>query len=176
MDRSLTLLGLVSTGPTHGYDLKHRYDAVFGAARTIAFGQIYSTLSRMIRDGLIETLGHEPGSGPDRKRYQITSAGREHLRTWLTQPDVPSPQLQTNLFAKTVLTLMLDDDADALLDTQRTALLARMRQLTTDKASAPLLERLAIDHTLFQIEADLRWIDMTSARLTEMKNEVTPNA
>lgn len=176
MDRSLALLGLVGTGPTHGYDLKHQYDSLFGSVRVMAFGQIYSTLSRMIRDGYIETLGQEPGSGPDRKRYQITPAGREHLQQWLREPDIPSPQMQTNLFAKTVLALMLDDDADALLDTQRKALLGRMRKLTTEKAEAPLLDRLAIDHTLFQIEADLRWIDMTSARLTDMKNEVTPNA
>ncbi|PKQ25293.1 MAG: PadR family transcriptional regulator [Actinobacteria bacterium HGW-Actinobacteria-4] len=176
MDRSLALLGLVGAGPTHGYDLKHRYDSVFGTARVMAFGQIYSTLGRMIRDGHIETLGQEPGAGPDRKRYQITATGREHLQRWLREPDVPSPQMQTNLFAKTVLALMLDDDADALLDTQRTALLGRMRQLTTDKANAPLLERLAIDHALFHIEADLRWIDMTSARLTDMKNEVSFHA
>lgn len=176
MDRSLALLGLVGAGPTHGYDLKHRYDTVFGSARAMAFGQIYSTLARMIRDGHIETLGQEPGSGPDRKRYQITPAGREHLHQWLREPDAPSPHMQTNLFAKTVLALMLDDDADALLDTQRTALLARMRELTTAKTQSPLLERLAIDHALFQIEADLRWIDMTSARLTDMKNEVSPHA
>lgn len=166
----------MSTGPTHGYDLKHRYDGLFGAAKTIAYGQIYSTLARMIRDGLIETLGQEPGAGPDRKRYRITVTGRQHLQAWLREPDAPSPPLQTNLFAKTVLALLLDDDADALLDIQRTALLARMRELTTQKTSAPLLERLVIDHALFQIEADLRWIDMTSARLNDLKKEVSHHA
>ena len=81
--------------------------------------------------------------------------------------------LQTNLFAKTVLALMLDDDAQALLDLQRASHLARMRELTTAKTTASLLERLAIDHALFQIEADLRWIDLTGARLTEMRKEIT---
>jgi hypothetical protein len=80
--------------------------------------------------------------------------------------------LQSNLFAKTILALMLDDDADALLDVQRLEHLARMRELTNAKREAPLLGRLAIDHALFQIEADLRWIDMTSARLTELRKEV----
>ena len=172
MDRSLALLGLMSTGPTHGYDLKNRYDAIFGAARAIAYGQIYSTLARMIRDELIEQVGQEPGAGPDRKRYAVTAAGREHLAAWLREADTPSPDLQTNLFAKTVLALLLDDDADALLDLQRRAHLARMRELTSAKASASLLDRLAIDHALFHIEADLRWIDMTSARLTDIDKEI----
>ncbi|MFW2513812.1 PadR family transcriptional regulator [Demequina sp. SO4-13] len=172
MDRSLALLGLMSTGPTHGYDLKTRYDSIFGSAKAIAFGQIYATLSRMIRDGLIEQLGQEPGAGPDRKRYAVTAEGRERLAEWLREPDTPSPTLQSNLFAKTILALVLHDDADALLDIQRHAHLARMRELTTAKASASLLDRLAIDHALFQIEADLRWIDLTSARLTDIDKEI----
>jgi len=172
MDKTPALLGLISEGSTHGYDLKQRYDSVFGADRPIAFGQIYATLARMIRDGYIEALGAEPGEGPDRKRYEITAAGRAHLHSWLRSPDTPSPALQSNLFAKTILALMLDDDADALLDVQRLEHLARMRELTHAKREAPLLERLAIDHALFQIEADLRWIDMTSSRLTELRKEV----
>ena len=172
MDKTPALLGLMSAGTTHGYDLKQRYDSVFGADRPIAFGQIYATLARMIRDGLIEARGEEAGDGPDRKRYAITTSGRDYLHTWLRTPDTPSPTLQTNVFAKTVLALMLDDDADALLDIQRVQHLARMRELTHAKQSAPLLERLAIDHALFHIEADLRWIDTTSARLTELRKEV----
>lgn len=172
MDKSTTLLGLISTGPTHGYDLKHRYDALFGHDRPIAFGQIYASLARMIRDGLIEALGAEAGDGPDRKRYDITDQGRRRLTEWLREPDTPSPTLQTNLFAKTVLALMLDDDAETTLDIQRREHLARMRDLTTAKGAAGLLERLAIDHALFQIEADLRWIDLTAARLTQMRQEV----
>jgi DNA-binding PadR family transcriptional regulator len=172
MDKTPTLLGLISEGSTHGYDLKQRYDDVFGGDRPIAFGQIYSTLARMIRDGLIMALGEEPGDGPDRKRYGITAAGRDHLHAWLRTPDTPSPTLQSNLFAKTILALMLDDDAESLLDIQRREHLARMRELTTIKQSASLLDRLAIDHALFQIEADLRWIDLTSARLTELRKEV----
>lgn len=175
MDKTPALLGLISEGSTHGYDLKHRYDSVFGADRPIAFGQIYATLARMIRDGLIEALGEEAGDGPDRKRYAITAPGRDHLHAWLRSADTPSPTLQSNLFAKTILALMLDDDAESLLDLQRVAHLGRMRELTQAKKSAPLLERLAIDHALFQIEADLRWIDLTSARLTELRKEVLRN-
>lgn len=172
MDKTPALLGLMATAPAHGYDLKQRYDSYFGAERPLAFGQVYSTLARMIRDGLIIAIGAEPGAGPDRKRYEITERGRAHLEEWLSTPDAPSPALQSNLFAKTVLALMLHADADRLLDIQRKEHLARMRELTALKAAAPLLERLTIDHALFHIEADLRWIDMTSARLTDMRKEI----
>ena len=172
MDKSLALLGLVDSGSSYGYDLKHRYDEVFGRGRPIAFGQVYAVLARMIRDGHLMTLGDEPGGGPDRKRYTITETGRAHVRRWLATPDVPAPELADNLFAKVVLACMLEADADELLDIQRREHLARMRELTTAKQTAPLLERLAIDHALFQIEADLRWIDVASARLNEMREEV----
>jgi DNA-binding PadR family transcriptional regulator len=172
MDKSLALLGLVDTGSSYGYDLKHRYDEVFGRGKPIAFGQVYAALARMIRDGLLTTLGEEAGAGPDRKRYAITEAGRDRIRQWFTTPDRPAPELADNLFVKVVLACMLERDADELLDLQRREHLARMRELTRTKQHAPLLERLAIDHALFQIEADLRWIDMTSARLTDMREEV----
>lgn len=172
MDKSLALLGLVNSGASYGYDLKHRYDEVFGRAKPIAFGQVYAVLARMIRDGLLVTMGEEAGAGPDRKRYAITEVGKEHVRRWLTTADIPAPDLTGNLFAKVVLACMLHERPDELLDIQRLEHLARMRELTRAKQDAPLLERLAIDHALFQIEADLRWIDMTSARLADMLEEV----
>jgi len=176
MDKAPALLGLIADGASHGYDLKQRFDAYFGAERPIAFGQIYSTIARMIRDGYIQALGEEPGDGPDRKRYGVTASGREYLHSWLSSPDEPAPTLQSNLFAKTVVALLVDDDADALLDIQRHAHLARMRDLTRAKQSAPPLERLAIDHALFVIEADLRWIDLASARLADMRQEIRRHA
>ena len=172
MDKAPALLGLLVEGPTHGYDLKQRYDAYFGGDRPLAYGQVYATLARMIRDGLIVALGEQAGGGPDRKRYGITPAGRKHLEEWLSTPEPPSPSLQSNLFAKTILALLLDAAADELLDIQRKQHLARMREMTALKATSPLLERLAIDHELFHLEADLRWIDMTSARLTDMRKEL----
>src|SRR6188768_1978811 len=108
MDKAPALLGLLVEGPTHGYDLKQRYDAYFGGDRPLAYGQVYATLARMIRDGLIVALGEQAGGGPDRKQYGITPAGRKHLEEWLSQPEPPSPSLQSNLFAKTILALLLD--------------------------------------------------------------------
>ncbi|MGV8881695.1 MAG: PadR family transcriptional regulator [Rhodoglobus sp.] len=169
MNNSLTLLGLLSLEPSYGYDLKHSYDRYFGSRKPLAFGQVYATLARMIRDGFILAAGDEAGGGPDRKKYEILPEGRAHLEKWMFTADVPSESLQSNLFAKTVVALLLDDDANRLLDIQRSEHMARMRELTKLKQNAALLEVLMYDHALFHIEADLRWIDLTSARLGELK-------
>ena len=72
------------------------------------------------------------------------------------------------LFSKVTLALMLDKPAEAYLDRQRAAHLVRMRDLTELKRTGPLVDALLADHALFHLEADLRWIDLTSARLTEL--------
>jgi DNA-binding PadR family transcriptional regulator len=172
VNNTLTLLGLLSREPSYGYDLKHSYDRYFGAQKPLAFGQVYSTLSRMFRDELIRALGEETGGGPDRKKYEITPAGKDRVRQWLFTPDVPSETLQSELFAKTVVAVLLGDDADRLLDVQRAEHMARMRELTRIKRDADLLQVLMCDHGLFHIEADLRWIDLTSARLAQLKKEL----
>lgn len=68
-------LGLLEDGPRHGYELKHRYDQELYLSRPIPFGQVYATLARLARDGLVDVSGVESGSGPDRKLYVITPAG-----------------------------------------------------------------------------------------------------
>lgn len=172
VDRSLTLLGLLQVQPSYGYDLKQGYDGLFGVDKPIAFGQVYAILARMLRDGLVDVLGQEAGSGPDRKRYEITEQGSAHLRAWIFTPDNPSSALQSDLFAKTVIALLVNEDAESLLDAQRTECIARMRALTREKKQAALSEVLIIDLALFRIEADLRWIELTSARLTELKSDL----
>lgn len=115
-----------------------------------------------------------PGDGPDRKRYVITDLGATEVEQWLTQPVEPAPHLQTVLFAKVVLALMLDRPADEYLDTQRHAHLQRMRELTEIKRTGSLVDALLADHGLYHLEADLRWIEMTGARLDALKREVKP--
>jgi DNA-binding PadR family transcriptional regulator len=97
-----TRLGLLEPEPSHGYELKHEYDTLFGAGgKHLAFGQVYGTLSRLERDGHIAVEGSEPGVGPDRKRYVITMSGVGQLESWLASPEPPAPQLQSVLFAST---------------------------------------------------------------------------
>lgn len=171
MDSALALLGLIGSRdePGYGYHLKQSYDRFFGLRKALAFGQVYATLGRMLRDGYIVASGEEAGEGPDRKRYGIAEAGRERLAQWMFTPDVPSEALQSNLFAKTVVALLLEEDAERLLDLQRARHMAEMRTLTRAKQSADLMHVLVYDHALFHIEADLRWIDLTGARLTQLK-------
>ena len=84
----------------------------------------------------------------------------------------PEPHLQTLLFIKVVLALLLDDDAAPLLDAQRRAHIARMRELTAFRRSAPLAEALLADHAIYHLEADLRWIDATAARLDDLRTSL----
>ncbi len=172
MSVPLTLLGLIERQPSHGYDLKRDYDAFFGRGKPLPFGQVYSTLSRLARDGKVVMNDVGPGEGPDRKRYVITERGATEVDTWLTEPVEPEPHLQTVLFAKVVLALMLQRPAEQYLDTQRRAHLQRMRELTEVKRSGALVDVLLADHGLFHLEADLRWIELTAERLDVLAREV----
>ena len=168
----MAILGLLERQPSHGYDLKRDYDAYFSRGRQLPFGQVYATLARLARDGKALAGEAEPGAGPDRKRYTITETGKSEVEAWLAEPIPPEPRLQTDLFVKVVLSLMLGRPAEAYLDAQRAAHLARMRELTQLKEKGKLVDTLLADHGLFHLEADLRWIDLTAARLAALAEEV----
>ena len=172
MSVPLTLLGLLDREPSHGYDLKRDYDTFFGRDKPLPYGQVYATLSRLARDGKVDAGPSEPGEGPDRKRYTITDMGRGEVEAWLAEPAPPEPHLRSVFFAKVVLALMLDRDAARYLDAQRGAHLGRMRELTEQRRTGATLDVLMADYGLFHLEADLRWIDTTEARLGALKEMV----
>ena len=174
MSVPLTLLGLLERQPSHGYDLKRDYDRYFGRGKHLPYGQVYSTLARLARDGKILPGVTEPGDGPDRRRYAITDTGIAEVESWLATPAEPEPHLQTVLFSKVVLALILGRDAESYLDAQRASHLRRMHELTELRRTGPLMDALLADHGLFHLEADLRWIDTTSARLNELKAQLAP--
>lgn len=176
MTVSTALLGLLEAGPAHGYDLKQRYDRWFGGKRPLKFGQVYATLSRLDRDGLAQVEAVEHAEGPERKRYGITAVGVADLDRRLREILLPSEDARDELFMKVVLAVTSGRDADDLLDRQRAAHLARMRELTATKRRGDLLDTIAADRDLFHLEADLRWIDLTSARLIRLKKELTADA
>jgi DNA-binding PadR family transcriptional regulator len=173
MSVPLTLLGLIERQPSHGYDLKRDYDMFFGRGKPLPFGQVYTTLARLARDGKVVISEVGPGEGPDRKQYVITDRGATEVDTWLTEPVEPEPHLQTVLFAKVVLALMLGRPAEQYLDTQRQSHIQRMRELTEIKRTGGMVDALLADHGLFHLEADLRWIDVTASRLDVLAAEVT---
>ena len=111
-------------------------------------------------------------TNPEGKRYEVTDAGRQSVEQWLLTPVTPAGDVQADIFAKTVIALMLDDDAGRFLDLQRAEHMARMRELTRLKQDGDLRTVLLADHALFHIEADLRWMETTAARLSELREEV----
>ncbi|RLU80870.1 PadR family transcriptional regulator [Streptomyces griseocarneus] len=167
-----TLLALLEAGPSHGYDLKRAFDDRFGHDRPLAYGQVYSTMSRLLKNGLVEVDGIEQGGGPDRKRYAITDAGVTDVEQWLLQPEKPEPYLQSALYTKVVVALLTERDAAGLLDAQRAEHLRLMRELTRRKAGGDLADQLICDHALFHLEADLRWLEITAARLEQLAKAV----
>ncbi|MEU7132093.1 PadR family transcriptional regulator [Streptomyces sp. NPDC046261] len=169
-----TLLGLLESGPCHGYDLKRAFDERFGQDRPLHYGQVYSTMSRLLKNGLVEVDGVEHGGGPERKRYAITDAGITDVEQWLAQPEKPEPYLQSTLYTKVVLALLTGRDADALLDAQRSEHLRLMRELTRRKRDGDLADQLICDHALFHLDADLRWLELTAARLGQLAQAVRP--
>lgn len=166
------LLGLLETGPSHGYDLKHAYDAKFAVDRSLHYGQVYATLARLLRNGLVTESGTEPGGGPERKSYAITDAGVTDVETWLATPEKPEVYLQNTLYTKVLLALLSGRDATDVLDVQRAAHLETMRELTKRKTSGDLADVLVCDYALSHLDADLRWLEVTAARLADLAEAV----
>ena len=171
MSVGFALLGLLESGPRHGYDLKRSYDERFGQDRSLHYGQVYYTLSRLLKNGRVEVQS-EPGDGPERKRYAITSAGVTDVAEWLATPEKPEPYLQSTLYTKIVLALLTGRDAEELLDTQRAEHLRLMRDLTRRKSTGDLADQLICDHALFHLDADLRWLELAAARLDQLATRV----
>jgi DNA-binding PadR family transcriptional regulator len=172
MSVAQTLLGLLESGPRYGYDLKRTYDERFGRDRPLHYGQVYSTLARLLKHGLVEVESLEPGGGPERKCYAITDAGITDVEDWLRRPEKPDPYLHSTLYTKVVLALLTGRGAAEVLDAQRTEHLRLMRELTRRKTEGDLADKLICDHALFHLEADLRWLELTGARLDELAVQV----
>lgn len=158
------LLGLLEEGPQHGYELKHRYDEHFRAARPLPFGQVYATLARLHRDGLVDVAAVESGAGPDRKVYVITPAGVSELEHWVDTPTVAG-LVRSELFSRVIVALVSGRDPAVVLDTQRAAHLATMREVTERRRAADLVGAMACDFELFHLEADVKWIERATTRL-----------
>ncbi|MFJ9691521.1 PadR family transcriptional regulator [Kitasatospora sp. NPDC101183] len=167
------LLGLLEDQPRHGYDIKRLYDEHFGRDRALHYGQVYATLSRLLKNGLVVVEGVESGAGPDRKRYAITDAGVTDLADWINRPESPQPYLQSTLYHKVVLAILTGRSAAEVLDVQRAEHLRTMRELTRRKLSGDLGDELICDHALFHLEADLRWLELTAARLDDLTARLT---
>jgi len=169
MSTSTTLLALLESGPSHGYTLKQRYDAWFAQKRPIAFGQVYATLGRFERNGLAELTDIAPGDGPDRRRYRITSQGVAAVDEWIFDASDPEVFSTSDLCARVTVALLSDRPADRVLDAQREAHLARMRELQQRRRSVAGAELLAVTYEIAHLDADLRWIEDSGARIGDVR-------
>ncbi|MDE9366607.1 PadR family transcriptional regulator [Luteipulveratus sp. YIM 133132] len=177
MSNAHVMLGLLSRGQQHGYDLKRAHDEQFPAARPLAYGQVYATLQRLEKQGLVEPVTVERVDGPDRTVYALTDAGRTELADWLDSPEPPSPYVSNPLAVKVTLTILAagEQEAHTYLRRQRAAHLDRMRDYTRTKteSSSSLPQVLAADYALAHLDADLRWIDTALQRVGALTKEIT---
>jgi DNA-binding PadR family transcriptional regulator len=169
----LALLTLLETsGSSHGFALKNRYDDLLGRDRELKFGQVYSTLARLERDGFAAGVGFEHGGAAERKLYAITDAGLTEVDTWLRTPQLPGGR-PTELFTKVILALVSGRAAGEILDAQREVYLQRMREVTRSRAHGDVVDRLAGDFELVHLEADLKWVELAGQRLDQLAKELS---
>ncbi|MGG5259419.1 PadR family transcriptional regulator [Phycicoccus avicenniae] len=170
------LLGLLSRGQQHGYDLKRAHDALFPSARPIAPGQVYAALDRAAARGWVELAAVERDGGPDRRVYALTAAGRAELERWSAATEAPDALLSHPLATRAAVAMLAGgpEAARDLLDRQRVVVVGRMRELTRRKTDSGLSvgELLATDHAIAHLDANVRWLEAAAARVVDLAEEL----
>ena len=160
------LLALLSEGPKYGLQLRHEFEERTGEVWPLNVGQVYTTLQRLERDGLVASDGAEDGP---QKGYSITSAGANALSEWLlTPPDVTQPPRDELLIKVLVAVQVPGVEVHDVIQVHRRHLVELMQSYTTVKANAPeddVALALVVDSELFRIEAAVRWLDSAEDRL-----------
>ena len=122
------VLGLLADQPLHGYDLKSRFEQLLGGTWDVNIGQIYTTLQRLERDGLVE--GDEARGDRGRRTYRLTEGGAKALNDWLEQPEVEPSQLREEIYVKLLLLgRRANGRLAAVLAKQRRVYLQRLKDL-----------------------------------------------
>ncbi|MBD8010951.1 PadR family transcriptional regulator [Microbacterium sp. Re1] len=164
-----SLLAILDQGPCYGYQLRSEFDRRTGSTWPLNVGQIYNTLERLERDGLVargavDEHGHV--------YWEITPAGRAEVRTWLDRPVERGHGTRDELAVKLAVAVTLPGvDVARVIRHQRTASLARLTRLNDARQSADgpeqLSRSLVADSVIFAAEAELRWLDHIEQRLSE---------
>ena len=169
------LLALLSEGPKYGLQLRQEFEARTGDVWPLNVGQVYTTLQRLERDGLVASDDGE-GEGPQ-KGYRITGDGTDELAEWLrTPPDTTAPP-RDELVIKVLVALRVPGvDVHELLQVHRRHLVEVMQRFTHLKAEAPADDlglSLVVDAELYRLEGVVRWLDAAGSRLHQHQ-PVTP--
>ena len=181
------MLALLEPGPMYGYQLRAEFEQRTGATWPLNVGQVYTTLYRLERDGLVE---HVDGSGADdaadraaHVMYRVTPSGRVEVSAWFTTPVPRTQPPRDELAIKLAIAVTLPGvDVGALIQQQRTATMTALQDYTrlkrTGRASRPdqpedLAWSLVLDSLVFDAEAEIRWLDHCEARLRRAAVEGT---
>src|SRR6266545_7509604 len=170
------LLALLSEGPKYGLRLQNEFKSRTGEVWPLNVGQVYTTLQRLERDGLVESDGEGERS---QKRYRITSSGARELAAWLRTPPELVPPPRDELVIKVLVALEVPDtDVHEILQVHRRHVVEVMQRYTRSKAEAaeedvPLA--LVADAELFRLEGIVRWLDAADVRL-KRRTRVAPSA
>ncbi len=161
------LLALLVEGPRHGYELRGALEQCFGPLMpSINPGQIYTTLQRLERDGLIHGVD-VPGDTRNKREYALTDAGRSELAIWIDTP-VASTRLRDEFFMKLVLIGSRSATVAAqVIDGQRREYLQSLRDLDVlaRNVGDDPVGALLVEGAQLHVEADLKWIDLCAQRL-----------
>ncbi len=159
------LLGLLAEEPLHGYEVKNRFEEMLGGTWEVNIGQVYTTLQRLERDGLVRPVGERGDRG--KLLYGVSDAGHKALNEWLAQPESGPQELREDIYVKLLLAARLaNGNLGPLLSRQKRAYLQRLRDLNQLEARARKegrtdLARL-VRGALLHTEADIKWIDELS--------------
>lgn len=174
------VLGLLAQRPRHGYELRAAFEAIAGGGENweVKPAQIYTTLTRMENSGLVTEQAVEQEAGPEKRIYAITSDGYKTLAEWFDEGTTPEHQ-RDEFFVKLMLALVSGvADPNQVIHTQRTHLFRDLHALTEQRTrmdpSKDLARILLLDKAAMHVEADLRWLDMTEARLGDIKRQPLP--
>jgi len=170
------LLALLVEGPRHGYQLRQEFDARTGSTWPLNIGQVYTTLARLSRDGLVESTGDGDDS---HKLYALTGTGRTEVQTWFATPVQLPDRPRDELAIKLALAAATPGvDLSQVVQAQRTATIEAVQDYTRLKVAAdPDADvgwLLILDSLLFQAEAELRWLDTCEQRLTRTATRPAP--
>ncbi|MET7764709.1 helix-turn-helix transcriptional regulator [Streptomyces sp. NPDC005336] len=167
----LPLLALLARGPAHGYELKQALEKLLGSAYPQPnIGQIYVTLNRLQKSGLIEGEDVAQSTRPNKRIYRLTDAGREALDGWFEEP-TDEPRVRDEFFMKLALAPETGAaDQISLINKQRRHYLNAMRDLSRLAAAEDRDNRVAqllIEGAMLHLQADLDWLERCQEELEE---------
>jgi DNA-binding PadR family transcriptional regulator len=170
------LLALLSEGPKYGLRLQNEFVSRTGEVWPLNVGQVYTTLQRLERDGLVEA---DVEGERSQKRYRITASGAEELARWLRTPPELVPPPRDELVIKLLVALEIPGiDIRDMLQAHRRHAIEVMQRYTRIKAEAAKDVPLALvaDAELFRLEAIVRWLDAADVRLKQLPLRAAPAA